>query len=72
MWLELWLHGLWLPDCVQRRQGGGRGLLHRIKRIYSFGESAGQMTKMGKVQQLKYGGGSKGRYKFLANWRNSG
>lgn len=32
----------WLSDCIRRRQGGGEGLLHRVKRIYYFGESEGQ------------------------------
>ena len=45
--------------------------MHRRKRIYYFGEFGGQKTKMAKVQQVKCGGGSRGRYKFLANWRSS-
>ena len=57
MWLELWLHGLLAVRLHSKGQGGGGDLLHRIKRIYYFGESMGQMTKMAKVQQLKYGGG---------------
>ena len=32
MWLELWLHGLLAVRLRSKGQGGGRGLLHGIKK----------------------------------------